>query len=89
MQARLFQALQGLRLRHRTLLTGTPLQNDLSELFMLLHFLEPQRFDSLGACSALLSCSGASCRSVNHAAKAAGPWSMRRPGKRCAAALRA
>ncbi|KAL4421743.1 hypothetical protein ABPG77_002359 [Micractinium sp. CCAP 211/92] len=48
-EARLFQALQGLRLRHRTLLTGTPLQNDLSELFMLLHFLEPQRFDSLDA----------------------------------------
>lgn len=47
-QARLFQALQGLRLRHRVLLTGTPLQNDLSELFMLLHFLEPQRFNSLG-----------------------------------------
>lgn len=24
-------------------------QNDLSELFMLLHFLEPEHFDSLGA----------------------------------------
>ncbi|KAL4452565.1 hypothetical protein ABPG75_008227 [Micractinium tetrahymenae] len=48
-EARLFQTLQGLCLRHRMLLTGTPLQNDLSELFMLLHFLEPQRFDSLDA----------------------------------------
>lgn len=26
------------------------LQNDLSELFMLLHFLEPERFASLGGC---------------------------------------
>ena len=31
----------------------SPLQNDLSELFMLLHFLEPQLFDNLGACHPL------------------------------------
>ncbi|PSC74179.1 CHD3-type chromatin-remodeling factor PICKLE isoform B [Micractinium conductrix] len=46
-EARLFQSLKALRTAHRVLLTGTPLQNDLSELFMLLHFLEPQLFDNL------------------------------------------
>ena len=32
------------RLEHKILLTGTPLQNNLEELFALLHFLQPQRF---------------------------------------------
>ncbi|KAJ1551224.1 hypothetical protein HK096_002393 [Nowakowskiella sp. JEL0078] len=30
--------------RHRVLMTGTPLQNNLRELFNLLHFLEPEHF---------------------------------------------
>jgi chromodomain-helicase-DNA-binding protein 4 len=33
--------------RVRLLLTGTPLQNNLEELFMLLKFIEPQRFGTL------------------------------------------
>ena len=31
---------------HRVLLTGTPLQNSVEELFSLLHFLEPTKFAS-------------------------------------------
>lgn len=31
---------------HKVLLTGTPLQNTVEELFSLLHFLEPSRFPS-------------------------------------------
>lgn len=31
---------------HKVLLTGTPLQNTVEELFSLLHFLEPGRFPS-------------------------------------------
>ena len=33
-------------LEHRVLLTGTPLQNNVEELFALLHFLEPRQFNS-------------------------------------------
>ena len=31
---------------HRVLLTGTPLQNSVEELFSLLNFLEPAKFSS-------------------------------------------
>ena len=31
---------------HRVLLTGTPLQNNVEELFSLLNFLEPKQFSS-------------------------------------------
>ena len=31
---------------HKVLLTGTPLQNTVEELFSLLHFLEPSQFPS-------------------------------------------
>lgn len=31
---------------HKVLLTGTPLQNTVEELFSLLHFLEPAQFPS-------------------------------------------
>ena len=33
---------------HRLLLTGTPLQNNLAELWSLLNFLLPEIFDDLG-----------------------------------------
>lgn len=37
-------ALQGLQAEHRLLLTGTPLQNDLREMWALLHWLYPDVF---------------------------------------------
>lgn len=46
-QSRLFQQLHGLTARQRTLLTGTPLQNNLQELWMLLHFLDASKFENL------------------------------------------
>ncbi|OAQ34532.1 hypothetical protein K457DRAFT_773262 [Linnemannia elongata AG-77] len=38
------EILKTYNLEHRVLLTGTPLQNSLDELFALLNFLEPNRF---------------------------------------------
>lgn len=46
-QSKLFQQLHSFKTRQRTLLTGTPLQNNLSELWMLLHFLDAGKFQSL------------------------------------------
>jgi SNF2 family DNA or RNA helicase len=45
--SKLFEALQTLRTSFRLLLTGTPLQNNLEELWTLLHFLQPEEFASL------------------------------------------
>uniref|UniRef100_A0A8B9R7I9 Chromodomain-helicase-DNA-binding protein 4 n=1 Tax=Anas platyrhynchos TaxID=8839 RepID=A0A8B9R7I9_ANAPL len=39
--------LNGYSLQHKLLLTGTPLQNNLEELFHLLNFLTPERFHNL------------------------------------------
>ncbi|CAJ0571531.1 unnamed protein product, partial [Mesorhabditis spiculigera] len=38
--------LLSLRMEHRVLLTGTPLQNNVEELFSLLNFLHPEKFGS-------------------------------------------
>lgn len=40
--------LHAFRMEHRVLLTGTPLQNNIEELFSLLNFLHPQQFSSSG-----------------------------------------
>ncbi|ESR63546.1 hypothetical protein CICLE_v10010331mg [Citrus x clementina] len=45
--SKLFSSLKQYSTRHRVLLTGTPLQNNLDELFMLMHFLDAGKFGSL------------------------------------------
>ncbi|VFQ60712.1 unnamed protein product [Cuscuta campestris] len=45
--SKLFYSLQQYSSKHRVLLTGTPLQNNLDELFMLMHFLDAGKFGSL------------------------------------------
>uniref|UniRef100_A0A8C5HZI4 DNA helicase n=1 Tax=Gouania willdenowi TaxID=441366 RepID=A0A8C5HZI4_GOUWI len=42
-----FRILNNYPLQHKLLLTGTPLQNNLEELFHLLNFLTPERFHNL------------------------------------------
>ncbi|NXL75883.1 CHD8 protein, partial [Leptocoma aspasia] len=43
---KLLDSLKHMDLEHKVLLTGTPLQNTVEELFSLLHFLEPAQFPS-------------------------------------------
>ncbi|WAR17517.1 DDM1-like protein [Mya arenaria] len=48
-ECRLLKELKQYKNTHRLLLTGTPLQNNLKELWSLLHFLLPEIFDDLGS----------------------------------------
>lgn len=45
--SKLFLQLKLYSTKHRVLLTGTPLQNNLDELFMLMHFLDDGKFPSI------------------------------------------
>jgi chromodomain-helicase-DNA-binding protein 4 len=45
--AHFLQVLSAYKIGYRLLLTGTPLQNNLEELFNLLHFLSPEKFNDL------------------------------------------
>jgi len=47
--SRRFDALAELQVEHRVLLTGTPLQNRMEELWALLFFLHPERFSDCDA----------------------------------------
>ena len=49
----LSQVLRKFKTKHRILLTGTPLQNNLKELWALLNFLMPKLFDSADEFKAL------------------------------------
>ncbi|PKA66152.1 CHD3-type chromatin-remodeling factor PICKLE [Apostasia shenzhenica] len=46
-ESKLFLQLKLFSAKHRVLLTGTPLQNNLDELFMLMHFLDDGKFPSI------------------------------------------
>ncbi|KAL3687398.1 hypothetical protein R1sor_013707 [Riccia sorocarpa] len=48
-ESKLFTLLNTFSFSHRVLLTGTPLQNNFSEMFNLLNFLQPDKFPSLAA----------------------------------------
>ncbi|XP_074312126.1 protein CHROMATIN REMODELING 4 isoform X2 [Silene latifolia] len=47
--SKLFSLLNSFSFQHRVLLTGTPLQNNLGELYNLLNFLQPASFPSLSS----------------------------------------
>ncbi|KAI9141409.1 P-loop containing nucleoside triphosphate hydrolase protein, partial [Paraphysoderma sedebokerense] len=44
--SKLFDSLQQMNIKHRVLLTGTPLQNNVRELFNIMHFLDPLKFQN-------------------------------------------
>ena len=47
--SKVFNGLNALRAEHRVLLTGTPIQNNISELWTLLHFIDPRTFTDVDA----------------------------------------
>ena len=48
-QSKFFRILSSYSLNYKMLLTGTPLQNNLEELFYLLNFLTPSKFNDLAS----------------------------------------
>ncbi|KAJ3406691.1 hypothetical protein HDV05_005891 [Chytridiales sp. JEL 0842] len=46
-EAKLFIKLKEVTMRHRVCLTGTPLQNNVRELFNLMSFIDPERFGGI------------------------------------------
>lgn len=50
-KSKLFQTMKSHHYEHRVLLTGTPIQNNLTELFTLLSFIQPSQFSDYDAFS--------------------------------------
>ncbi|KAL5577428.1 hypothetical protein UlMin_019127 [Ulmus minor] len=48
-ESKLFSLLNSFSFQHRVLLTGTPLQNNIGEMYNLLNFLQPSSFPSLSS----------------------------------------
>jgi chromodomain-helicase-DNA-binding protein 1 len=46
-ESALYQELMTWHFKNKLLVTGTPLQNSIQELWALLHFLEPFKFDNM------------------------------------------
>eukprot|EP01117_Protostelium_nocturnum_P017066 TRINITY_DN687_c0_g4_i1.p1 TRINITY_DN687_c0_g4~~TRINITY_DN687_c0_g4_i1.p1 ORF type:complete len:1707 (+),score=771.90 TRINITY_DN687_c0_g4_i1:229-5349(+) len=46
-QSKLFETLRKYRVAHKLILTGTPLQNGVRELWTLMNFLEPKKFNDV------------------------------------------
>lgn len=44
-QAKVLVALEKFTAEHKLILTGTPLQNNMAELWSMLNFLEPEKFN--------------------------------------------
>lgn len=49
-----YQALMGLKTKRRVLLSGTPIQNDLTEYYSLLHFVNPGMLGSSNVSNSLI-----------------------------------
>eukprot|EP00741_Cyanophora_paradoxa_P025184 tig00000350_g24309.t1 len=68
---RLYSQLGSLKCPYRVLLTGTPLQNNLEELFNLLAFVEPDKFPDPAAIAARFNSSFTRARELEEEAAAA------------------
>lgn len=47
MHSKIYRYMYSLRMEHILLMTGTPIQNNIDEIFALLHFIAPNQFPSL------------------------------------------
>ena len=46
-KSKVLEALRTFKTDHKLLLTGTPIQNDMKELWTLLNFLDPKKFNNV------------------------------------------
>lgn len=76
-ESKLFTLLNTYKFGHRVLLTGTPLQNNLGEMYNLLNFLQLQTFPSLGAFQEKFS-SLSTAEQVDELKKLVAPHMLRR-----------
>ncbi|OIW18941.1 hypothetical protein TanjilG_25384 [Lupinus angustifolius] len=76
-QSKLFSLLNTFSFQHRVLLTGTPLQNNLGEMYNLLNFLQPASFPSLASFEEKFNALGTT-EKVNELKKLVAPLMLRR-----------